>query len=241
MGKRLTQEEFVEKAKNKHGEKCDYSLVEYVKSNLKVKFICNIHGIFETIPNTHLSSNHTGCMKCRHMMASIRQRQTKDHFLKRATEVHGDKYKYDMVEYKTVDQNVEILCPTHGAFWQRPDHHYSGSGCSSCQNFGYRPNLEGNFYILKCENIVKVGICNRDVKDRIRNISKSSGLNFKEYFSLCFYEGYTPLFIETEILKYLKNRYKSPEQTFDGSTECFYDVDILDLLGKIIELGEKYD
>lgn len=38
MYKRLTTKEFIEKAKKKHGDKYDYSLVEYNKT--KIKIIC---------------------------------------------------------------------------------------------------------------------------------------------------------------------------------------------------------
>lgn len=54
---------FIEKAKIIHGDKYDYSLVEYVNKNVKVKIICNIHGQFEQRPSDHLSG--CGCPICR--------------------------------------------------------------------------------------------------------------------------------------------------------------------------------
>lgn len=236
-----TQEAFIRKAKEKHGDKCDYSLVEYVKSNIKVKIICNKHDVYEITPNGHLSGKFTGCMKCRIENSANLHRQTKEHFTERSFKTHGDKYNYEKVKYVKVSVPVEIVCKIHGSFWQRPDHHYSGSGCSSCQNFGYRPNISGNFYIIKSGNITKVGICNRKIEQRIKGINKSSGKEFKLFFDLGFETGKIPLLVETAILKYLRNTYKSPEEIFDGSTECFYDVDMFELLNKIRELGEKYD
>lgn len=50
--------EFVEIHKNKY----DYSLVEYVDSSIKVSIVCPKHGIFNQIPNSHLSGK--GCPKC---------------------------------------------------------------------------------------------------------------------------------------------------------------------------------
>lgn len=47
MGKKLTQEEFIQKAKQIHGDKYDYSKVEYIKSSVKVKIVCPEHGEFE--------------------------------------------------------------------------------------------------------------------------------------------------------------------------------------------------
>lgn len=39
--------DFIEKAKKVHGDKYDYSLVDYKKSHTKIKILCPIHGEFE--------------------------------------------------------------------------------------------------------------------------------------------------------------------------------------------------
>ena len=43
--------------------KIDYSLVEYVNCTTKVKLICKEHGIFEQLPDNHLSKG-VGCPSC---------------------------------------------------------------------------------------------------------------------------------------------------------------------------------
>lgn len=58
----LTTEEFIKKAKEVHGSKYDYSLVDYKNNQTKVKIICPIHGVFEQIPNNHVKGS--GCLKC---------------------------------------------------------------------------------------------------------------------------------------------------------------------------------
>lgn len=45
---------FIDKAKKIHGDKYDYSRVEYVKNNLKVIIICRVHGEFVQPPKNHL-------------------------------------------------------------------------------------------------------------------------------------------------------------------------------------------
>ena len=47
MSKRLTTKQFIKRAIAVHGNKYDYSLVEYVNAHTKVKIICEIHGVFE--------------------------------------------------------------------------------------------------------------------------------------------------------------------------------------------------
>lgn len=60
--KRSSVDDFVNNSKLVHGDYYDYSLVEYKKSNKKVKIICPKHGLFEQTPNGHLSGR--GCQKC---------------------------------------------------------------------------------------------------------------------------------------------------------------------------------
>lgn len=57
---------------------------------------------------------------------------TTDEFIKRAREVHGDKYDYSKVEYVNSVTNVCIICKKHGEFKQRPSHHMHGCGCPKC-------------------------------------------------------------------------------------------------------------
>jgi len=63
MGKLLTTEEFIEKARNIHGNKYDYSLTNYIFNTQEINIICPKHGIFKQIPNSHLQG--AGCPKCR--------------------------------------------------------------------------------------------------------------------------------------------------------------------------------
>ena len=60
--RRLTTEQFIEKAKQIHGDTYDYSLVEYKNNKTKVKIICSIHGVFEQEANSHLQGFN--CLKC---------------------------------------------------------------------------------------------------------------------------------------------------------------------------------
>ena len=59
---KYTTSEFIKKSKEIHGDKYDYSLVDYISALKKVKIICKKHGIFEQKPYCHLNSN--GCPFC---------------------------------------------------------------------------------------------------------------------------------------------------------------------------------
>lgn len=59
---RLNTEKFIFKSREVHGEKYDYSLVDYKRSNKEVKIICKDHGVFNQKPSSHMQGN--GCQKC---------------------------------------------------------------------------------------------------------------------------------------------------------------------------------
>ena len=54
--------EFINTAKEIHGDRYDYSKAVYIRNDQKVIIRCLIHGEFEQTPNKHLSG--TGCPKC---------------------------------------------------------------------------------------------------------------------------------------------------------------------------------
>lgn len=55
-------EVFAFKAKEVHGEKYDYSLVDFKRSDRKVTIVCPEHGAFEQTPSNHMLG--TKCPKC---------------------------------------------------------------------------------------------------------------------------------------------------------------------------------
>ena len=57
---------------------------------------------------------------------------TTEEFIKKAREVHGDKYDYSKVEYVNNQTPITIICPIHGKYPQRPGNHLRGNGCPIC-------------------------------------------------------------------------------------------------------------
>ena len=65
------------------------------------------------------------------------KKSTSEEFIARAKLVpqhQGKGYDYSRVKYKTNNTTVEIICPTHKAFWQTPSNHLIGNGCQTCTN-----------------------------------------------------------------------------------------------------------
>lgn len=62
--KRLTKQDFIERARAVHGDKYDYSKVEYVNNSTKVVIICPVHGEFLQTPNKHMQGRGCPCKDC---------------------------------------------------------------------------------------------------------------------------------------------------------------------------------
>lgn len=150
--KRLTNEEFITISKEVHGDKYDYSKVNYINNHTNVCIICPKHGEFWQAPVNHIKGK--GCKKC-----ADNQKLTKDEFIKRAVQVHGKKYDYSKVEYKNNRKKVCIICPEHGEFWQTSGQHLQGNGCPKC-------SLKKNMCETKLYEFVNSNLCER--VERIR-------------------------------------------------------------------------
>ena len=127
---KLTTEEFIARAKAVHGDRYDYSKVEYVDSKTKVCIICKEHGEFWQSPEKHLAGQ--GCVKCRREAAAKRNSLGKEKFIEKANSVHNGFFDYSEVEYINGHTKVKIICPIHGIFEQDPASHLQGHGCPFC-------------------------------------------------------------------------------------------------------------
>jgi len=57
---------------------------------------------------------------------------TTKQFIARAKRIHGDKFDYSRVYYDNNKTKIEIICSTHGSFWQTPNSHLRGAECLKC-------------------------------------------------------------------------------------------------------------
>ena len=114
MSKKKTKEEFIKEATEKHGDKYDYSNVNYVNNRTKVCIICQEHGEFWQTPSKHLIGR--GCHKCKGDKNREMETLTTEIFIKKSREKHGDKYDYSKVDYVNGRTKVCIICPEHGEF-----------------------------------------------------------------------------------------------------------------------------
>jgi hypothetical protein len=128
---RYSTEEFVDSVRKVHDTEYDYSQVEYVNSQTKVKIICIVHGAFMMKPNSHF--NGQGCPKCGRISARKNISLEYSEFLKRAEKKHGNRYEYVELSYKNYTSKMKMYCSEHGFFEQTPHSHISMmAGCAKC-------------------------------------------------------------------------------------------------------------
>jgi hypothetical protein len=116
---------FIDRANLAHNYKYDYSLVNYINNETKVKIICHEHGVFEQEPRKHINRKQT-CPKCSGHKIDYPL------FIKKSRKIHGDKYDYSNVIFTNSTTKVKIICPEHGEFMQTPNAHLSGKECFLC-------------------------------------------------------------------------------------------------------------
>ena len=142
-------EDFIEKTNEVYGDKYSYNKCEYNRfTSGKITIHCNEHNVdFKQIPIQFLK--HIGCPECaketynKNYSEFLERNKEKNKldFIKKAREIHGDKYDYSKVEYINNRTKVCIICPEHGEFWQRPGNHLKGQGCRKCK-YDYVTNIE---------------------------------------------------------------------------------------------------
>lgn len=75
-------------------------------------------------------------------------------FIKRAKGVHGNTYDYSKAIYNGYREELAIICKIHGKFYQTPNIHLAGSGCTTCGRLriGNKPSPVESF-IQKAVNV----------------------------------------------------------------------------------------
>lgn len=137
MARKLTQEEFIARARRVHGDKYDYSKVKYVNKEEKVCIICPVHGEFWQIAASHMRGNQ--CPKCYYES----KMSNTEEFIKKARKIWGDRFDYSLSQYKDSKSLITINCPKHGTWQSTPNRHLRGGGCPRCKAVSHRSVVYG--------------------------------------------------------------------------------------------------
>jgi hypothetical protein len=126
-------EEFIQKARNVHGDCYDYSRAVYKNNSVKVSIRCIKHDIiFEQSPGNHLGGQ--GCPECGFERRVMNRTTPLTDYLKKASAKHNNRYDYTNVsESDYLSGKIRIICKDHGEFQQsKRDHLHNSAGCPVC-------------------------------------------------------------------------------------------------------------
>ena len=230
---RKTKLQAIADFKKTHGDKYDYSLVDYKGVDAKVKIICKKHGVFEQTPYAHAKG--ANCYHCAINEHPNLQYKDSGLIIGEFKKIHGDKYNYQKVEYKGAFSKVTIVCKEHGEFKQTPHSHKQGKGCPICGDllkftYSRKKYVESckksnggvsSLYLIKIfdekEIFYKVGITRNSLKHRFRKLKDYS------FDDLCVVYGEAGFVydLENKIHQLLRPFRYQPSKHFHGHTECF--------------------
>lgn len=181
--------EFERRAREVYGDKYIYHEDKYKNYSSKTIVTCPIHGDFEVIPDRHVNRK-TACKECKKKELSEKFLLPFNEFVKRSRDVHGDKYDYSKSVYKGNMEQIEIICPIHGSFWQKPIKHWLGQGCPKCN----QSHLERN---------IELALSNINVEYKYQATKKD--LNFLGMMSLDFYLPKYKIAIECQGIQHFED------------------------------------
>ena len=223
MPTKLTQEQFINKAKYKHNNYYDYSLVNYINATTKVQIICPKHGMFEQQPSNHLFGQR--CIKCMGDNVRKARKFTKEQWIEKFKEIHVDRYDYSQVQISEgsgTKYKVIIVCPYHGEFLQRPQAHSKGEGCPHCN-------------ISKGEDEIEKYLIKNNIK-YIREKKFSSCVNPKTNKQLPF-DFYLPL--QNTVIEYQGEQHYKKTGYFEQRAGGLRGLQYRDKIKKEFILQEK--
>lgn len=232
--KRLTNEEFIEKAVKVHGTKYDYSLVSYETAFIKVRIICPEHSEFLQSPTHHLRGS--GCKQCGNKKINKSKILTQQQFINRIK--HIPNLTFEKTVYKDKRSKVIVTCSVHGDYKTTAEVLLKNGGCPKCahsngtsrwtysewSNAGLSSEYFDSFklYIIRCyndkEEFIKVGKTYTVLKRRFQ------GMNMPyEYEVLNIITGDAKFISKLEDKMKVKNKHRKykPKIYFGGHNECF--------------------
>jgi hypothetical protein len=186
--------------KEKFGDKYEIEDFEYKGNTTPITLKCKTHGAFTLMAQSiHRSP---GCPKCAYESSMDARRKALNAKAKStlpdryekwvidAHSVHGDRYDYSLVDYKSARGKVDVICPIHGVFQVTPNSHLN-SICRKCAEedlkglytdkyFKMNPECKDNLatlYYLKFTQgdlqFYKVGITTETIARRFSKLGKT--------------------------------------------------------------------
>jgi len=230
---KYTNATYTQKAKEKWGNRFDYSKINYINSYHKIEVICNKHNnTFMIDPISFIREGHKGnfCDKCKH-----NKKMSHDEYMEKIKK-YADLYDLSEVKFKTTRDSVKLKCPHHGTFYSEA-RFLSAKGvhiqCPKCSNKErnnpqniIKERDEAVFYKLKVTHkkskliFMKIGITSYTTEQRY--MKGYDDFEF-ELLEEIFDRGENVIKKEKQFKKEnINKRFYLPHYiNFNGRTECY--------------------
>ncbi len=240
---KVHKETFITKASKIHNGFYDYSKFIYISNDDKGIIICPLHEEFKQTPVHHINRKQ-GCPDCgTEAMAQKQSEEARRNFKNKAIKRHDGIYDYSKFVYISSGKKSIIICnKCLHEFYQTPEDHLRGRGCSRCAKYGFNQFEKAILYLGKIDNnLFKIGITNRTVKERYQ---KEYNL-FKDVYIIKFDSGMYCKEIEQEILEKTINFQYKGNSIFSKTTNLeireIEDELILNIFKSYIQIGSKIE
>ena len=104
---KLDTQTFIDRARQVHGDRYDYSTVVYKRSTSKVKITCHEHGPFFQAPENHVNQNQH-CPKCANLRKGKHDRYSMEWMLQRPERAYAPALLYVATVQNRSDTFLEV-------------------------------------------------------------------------------------------------------------------------------------
>ncbi len=237
--RKRTQEEFLELAKEVHGDRYDYSEAVYTHAHGKVKIHCKLHGPFEQSANTHIRG--AGCIPCANKVTTSYTKKDLEYYIPKLTELHKDKYDFSDFGYVNSKTKGNVLCKVCDTYFKIDmEHLLRGQGCNNCGTGGYKPNVSCSLYVIAIDDdYLKCGI-SVEVPRRLAKLKRSCRLdNFKPLYAANFEFAWQAKQLEDILKSSFEHSVLSSEDLTDGFTETYRMEDLCRIMETVSRFSSE--
>jgi very-short-patch-repair endonuclease len=124
--RRITTDQFISRSNKTHDGYYLYGDIIVTAVTDMVQITCPEHGAFTQQAGRHMVGRK--CTECAKKLRTL----TREQFVERSEQTHGELYEYSLVEYTNIHTKVQVVCTTHGPYLVSPALHIQRTGCPSC-------------------------------------------------------------------------------------------------------------
>lgn len=131
-GRSYSLDQFLGLVKKKGHSDLEFVQSSWINYTTPMSMVCPNHGRFEQVPE-RLILGGFGCQKCGWEKGAELKKNSTEDFIRRSKELHGDRFTYELTDYRGSNEPVKVTCKKHGVIeLELAYYHLHGWGCRDC-------------------------------------------------------------------------------------------------------------